>query len=157
MEVKTKQDITVERWEKMEDFERFFPMLKGMLEAIYGSAEKGLKIYQERYDAINYYKHYRARPNSNLLVAKNEKGEPIGFLYARRKRNHTYLYDIYVKPEYRRKGVAKRLIEELERLAGKPVRADTHEGALKAFEKLGFKVLKDYWEDGVHWFLIEKD
>jgi len=157
MEVKTKEDITVERWKRMEDFERFFPMLKGMLEAIYGNAEKGLKIYQERYDAINYYKHYRARPNSNLLVAKNEKGEPIGFLYARRKRNHTYLYDIYVKPDYRRKGVAKRLIEELERLAGKPVRADTHEGALKAFEKLGFKVLKDYWEDGVHWFLIEKD
>ena len=80
MEVKTKEDIIVERWKRMEDFERFFPMLKGMLEAIYGSAEKGLKIYQERYDAINYYKNYRARPNSYLLVAKNEKGEPIGFL-----------------------------------------------------------------------------
>lgn len=44
----------VERWFQMEDFENFFPMLKDMLKAIYGDAQKGLKIYQERYDAINY-------------------------------------------------------------------------------------------------------
>lgn len=141
----------------MKDWNSFYPMLKGMLEAIYGDAEKGLKIYEERYDAINYYKHYRAKPHSYLLIAKNEKGEPIGFLYARRKRNHTYLYDIYVKPEYRRKGVAKKMIETLEKIAGGPIRADTHEGALKAFQKMGFKVLKDYYEDNIHWYLIEKD
>jgi len=141
----------------MKDWDAFFPMLKGMLEAIYGDAERGLKIYEERYDAINYYKHYRAKPHSYLLIAKNEKGEPIGFLYARRKRNHTYLYDIYVKPEYRRQGIAKMMIEALEKMAGGPIRADTHEGALKAFQKMGFKVLKDYYEDGIHWFLIEKD
>jgi len=135
----------------MEDFNAFFPMLKGMLEAIYGSAERGLKIYSERYDAINYYKNYRARPHSYLLVAKNEKGEPIGFLYARRKKNHTYLYDIFVKPEYRKKGVAKKLISTLEKMAGGPA------GALKAFQKLNFKVLKEYLEDGIKWYLIEKD
>jgi len=152
-----KQDIRIERWKKMENFEKFFPMLRDMLKAIYGDADRGLRIYAERYDAINYYKNYVARPNSYLLVAKNDKGELIGFLYARRKRNHTYLYDIYVKPEYRKRGVARKLIEKLEEISGKPVRADTHAGALKAFQKLGFKVLKDYWEDGVHWFLIEKD
>ena len=157
MGAKTQNRIRIERWKKMEDFNSFFPMLKGMLEAIYGEAQKGLKIYQERYDAINYYKNYKARPNSFLLVAKNEKGEPIAFLYARRKRNHTYLYDIYVKPQYRGQDVAKKLIRELEKLAKGPIRADTHEGALKAFQKMGFKVLKDYWEDGVHWFLIERD
>jgi len=141
----------------MKNWDAFFPMLRGMLEAIYGDAERGLKIYEERYDAINYYKHYRAKPHSYLLIAKNEKGEPVGFLYARRKRNHTYLYDIYVKPEYRRQGIAKMMIEALEKMAGGPIRADTHEGALKAFQKMGFKVLKDYYEDGIHWFLIEKD
>jgi len=149
--------IKVERWLQMEDFESFFPMLRGMLGAIYGDPERGLKIYEERYDAINYYRRYSATPNSYLLVAKNEKGEPIGFLYARRKKNHTYLYDIYVKPEYRKRGVAKTLIETLEGLAGKPIRADTHEGALKAFQKMGFKVLKEYTEDGIRWFLVEKD
>jgi len=141
----------------MRNWDAFFPMLRGMLEAIYGDAERGLKIYEERYDAINYYKHYRAKPHSYLLIAKNEKGEPVGFLYARRKRNHTYLYDIYVKPEYRRRGVAKKMLEVLENLARGPIRADTHEGALKAFQKMGFKILKDYYEDGIHWFLIEKD
>jgi GNAT superfamily N-acetyltransferase len=148
--------LRIERWKKMEDFESFFPMLKGMLEAIYGDAQRGLKIYEERYDAINYYRNYRAPPNSYLLIAK-EDGKPIGFLYARRKRNHTYLYDIYVKPEYRKRGVARRLIESLEKIAGKPIRADTHEKALPAFKKLGFKVLKEYTEDGIRWFLVEKD
>jgi len=151
------EKVKVERWKFMEDFNSFFPMLKGMLEAIYGSAEKGLRIYSERYDAINYYKNYRARPHSYLLVAKNERGEPIGFLYARRKKNHTYLYDIFVKPEYRKKGVAKKLISTLEEMAGGPIRADTHAGALKAFQKLNFKVLKEYTEDGIKWYLIEKD
>ena len=148
--------VRVERWLKMEDFENFFPMLKDMLKAIYGDAQKGLKIYEERYDAINYYKNYRATSNSFLLVAK-ESERPIGFLYARRKRNHTYLYDIYVKPEYRKKGVAKMLIETLEKLAGKPIRADTHEKALPVFKRLGFKVLKEYTEDGIRWFLVERD
>ena len=149
-------DVRIERWTRMEDFHSFFPMLKDMLEAIYGSTERGLKIYQERYGAIDYYKHYKALPNSYLLVAKNEKGESVGFLYARRKKNHTYLYDIFVKPQYRKKGIAKKLIETLERLAGGPIRADAHEGALKAFQKMGFKVLKEYFEDGIRWFLIEK-
>lgn len=91
-----------------------------------------------------------------MLVAK-EGEKPIGFLYARRKRNHTYLYDIYVKPEYRKKGVARKLVETLEKLAGKPIRADTHEKAIPAFRKLGFKVLKEYSEDGIRWFLVERD
>jgi hypothetical protein len=47
--LKTKP-IKVERWLQMEDFESFFPMLKGMLGAIYGNPERGLKIYEERYD-----------------------------------------------------------------------------------------------------------
>jgi hypothetical protein len=49
------------------------------------------------------------------------------------------------------------MIETLEKIAGGPIRADTHEGALKAFQKIGFKVLKDYYEDNIHWYLIEKD
>ena len=64
--------LRIERWKKMEDFESFFPMLKGMLEAIYGDAQRGLKIYEERYDAINYYRNYRATPNSYLLIAKED-------------------------------------------------------------------------------------
>ena len=40
-----KNEVKIERWERMENFSEFFPMLKGMLESIYGSAEKGLKIY----------------------------------------------------------------------------------------------------------------
>ena len=154
---KVKIPLKIERWEYIKDWKAFFPMLKGMLEAIYGDAQRGLKIYQERYRAIDYYKNYRATPNSFLLVAKDEKGEPIGFLYARRKRNHTYLYDIYVKPEYRGQGVGKELIAFLEKIAGGPVRADTHDGAVEAFKRMGFRVLKDYLEDNIRWYLVEKD
>ena len=53
--------------------------------------------------------------------------------------------------------MARRLIESLEKMAGKPIRADTHEKALPAFKRLGFKVLKEYTEDGIRWFLVEKD
>jgi ribosomal protein S18 acetylase RimI-like enzyme len=151
-----KNEVKIERWERMENFSEFFPMLKGMLESIYGSAEKGLKIYKERYDAINYYRKYQMAPNSFLLIAKKDN-KIVGFLYARRKRNHTYLYDIFVKPEYRKQGIARRMIETLEKLAGKPIRADTHEGALKAFKKLDFKVIKEYLEDGIRWYLVERD
>jgi len=151
-----KNEVKIERWERMENFSEFFPMLKGMLESIYGSAEKGLKIYKERYDAINYYRKYQMAPNSFLLIAK-KNNKIVGFLYARRKRNHTYLYDIFVKPEYRKQGIARRMIETLEKLAGKPIRADTHEGALKAFKKLDFKVIKEYLEDGIRWYLVERD
>ena len=151
-----KNEVKIERWERMENFSEFFPMLKGMLESIYGSAEKGLKIYRERYDAINYYRKYQMAPNSFLLIAKKDN-KIVGFLYARRKRNHTYLYDIFVKPEYRKQGIARRMIETLEKLAGKPIRADTHEGALKAFKKLDFKVIKEYLEDGIRWYLVERD
>jgi len=151
-----KNEVKIERWERMENFSEFFPMLKGMLESIYGSAEKGLKIYKERYDAINYYRKYQMAPNSFLLIAK-KNNKIVGFLYARRKRNHTYLYDIFVKPEHRRQGIARRMIETLEKLAGKPIRADTHEGALKAFKKLDFKVIKEYLEDGIRWYLVERD
>jgi len=157
MEQKVKLPVKIERWEYMKDWNAFFPMLKGMLEAIYGDAERGLKIYQERYRAVDYYKNYRSAPNSYLLIAKNEKGEPIGFLYARRKRNHTYLYDIYVKPEYRGKCIGKTLIDTLEKTAGGPIRADTHERAVEAFKKMGFKVLKDYLEDNIKWYLVERD
>ena len=108
-----KNEVKIERWERMENFSEFFPMLKGMLESIYGSAEKGLKIYKERYDAINYYRKYQMAPNSFLLIAK-KNNKIVGFLYARRKRNHTYLYDIFVKPEHRRQGIARRMIETLE-------------------------------------------
>ena len=128
-----KNEVKIERWERMENFSEFFPMLKGMLESIYGSAEKGLKIYKERYDAINYYRKYQMAPNSFLLIAK-KNNKIVGFLYARRKRNHTYLYDIFVKPEHCKQGIARRMIETLEKLAGKPIRADTHEGALKALK-----------------------
>jgi GNAT superfamily N-acetyltransferase len=145
------EKIKIRRWCEMEDFNSFFPMLKDMLKHAYGSEEKGLRIYRERYDAVNYYRNYRARPNSFLLVAENEKGKPVGFLYARRRRNDTYLYDIYVKPEYRGKGIGRALVEKLRELAGGPIVTDTHSGAKPFFERLGFRSVKTYEEDGVVW------
>ncbi len=148
-------EITIRRWKRMEDFKNFFPLLREMLGSVYGSEEKGIKIYAQKYNAINYYKNYKAKSNSFLLVAEL-KGQPVGFLYARKRKDHTYLYDIFVEKELRGKGVGKMLIAELEKISGIPIRADTHSKALDFFRKLGFKILKTYQEDGVDWFLVEK-
>jgi GNAT superfamily N-acetyltransferase len=145
--------VVIKRWNRMENFEEFFEMLKGMLKDIYGSQEKGLRIYTDRYGAVDYYRNYKAPHNSFLLVAEN-RGKPVGFLYARRRKGCTYIYDLYVKPGWRRKCVAKSLICNLSRLSPPPFKADTHEGALKAFVKLGFKPVAEYTEDGVKWFTV---
>jgi ribosomal protein S18 acetylase RimI-like enzyme len=139
----------------MENFRDFSPLLKQMLKEIYGSEEKGLKIYTERYNAINYYRNYSAKPNSILLVAETPDGKPVGFLYARKFKDHIYLYDISVDKNFRGKGIGTALVKYLLENFGRPIVTDTHRGAKSFFERLGFKVRKSYTEDGVEWFTMK--
>ncbi|WP_457681472.1 GNAT family N-acetyltransferase [Thermovibrio sp.] len=138
----------------MENFSSFFPLLKEFLGEVYGSPERGLRVYQSKYRALDYYKNYRAKPNSFLLVLKREK-EPVGFFYGRHLKNYSYIYDIFVKKEYRGLGLGKELLSTFSRLAPAPYRADVCSKALSAFKKWGFKELKSYEEDGVLWHLVE--
>ena len=153
--LKSSDELKVERWERMENFNKFLPMLKEFLGEIYGSPERGLQIYQSRYKVLDYYKNYRARPNSYLLVAKF-KGEPVGWLYGRKRKEGGYVYDLFVKKEFRGKGIGRKLIEAFEKQVGLPLTAETHSKALEAFKALGFKPKRSYFEDGVEWFFVEK-
>lgn len=91
--------------------------------------------------------------NTMLLMAE-EKGEPIGCGYARivdskpylQHPKHAYMGFMYVKPEYRGKGVNKRIVQALTEWAAAKsvteVRLDVYlknEAAVKAYEKAGFR------------------
>ncbi|WP_456435422.1 N-acetyltransferase family protein [Thermovibrio ammonificans] len=152
---KTLLPVRIERWNFMKNFDSFYPMFRRFLADIYGSAERGLSIYQSRYRAVDYYRNYRVRPNSYLLVATVGR-EPVGWLYARRKKDHTYIYDIFVKPEFRKRGVGRALVDEVEKLAGGPLVAETHEGAVEALKSWGFTVEGGYEEDGIKWFVVKR-
>jgi len=153
--IELKGGFRVEKWERMEDFSSFYPLLCKFLAYVYGSAEKGLKIYEDRYGAISYYKNYRATPNSHLLVLKGPDGSLGGFLYGRKRKVGTYIYDIYVEPALRGRGFGRAMVLALRELSPLPFRADVCSQSLKAFKRWGFKELKSYREEGVEWHLVE--
>ncbi len=146
--------IEIERWYYMKDFDSFFPLLKEFLGEVYGTPDKGLSIYQSKYRALDYYRNYRAKENSYLLILK-ERGSPVGFLYGRTLKGYSYIYDIFVSKDKRGEGLGFSLVKAFSSLTPPPYRADVHRGALKSFKRWGFKELNSYWEDGVLWYLVE--
>jgi len=150
------EEIKIIRTIRIESWEGFEKLLRVLLEEIYGSAERGMKIYEEKYGAITYYKNYRVKKNSYLLLAEID-GEIVGFLYGRKFRNYSYLYDIAVLPEHRGKGVGRKLVEEFVSLVGPPIYADVQENAVEFFKKLNFRILSSYEEDGVIWYEMVRE
>jgi GNAT superfamily N-acetyltransferase len=147
----------VERWYYMENFSLFLPLLEEFLAELYGSKEKGLKLYQEKYRAIDYYRNYRAREGSYLLVLRSKDGELLGFLYGRSKRSGSYIYDIFVRKSHRGKGLGRFLLNAFTSLASFPIKADVCSKSLPFFLKEGFKAVREYFEDGVKWYEVEKE
>jgi len=146
----------VERWNYMENFPAFYPLLKAFLGEVYGSPEKGLTVYQSKYRALDYYRNYRSRPNSYLLILRAPDSSLAGFLYARKKKGGTYIYDIFVKPEYRGMGLGRALLTALSRLSPLPFTADVCHKSLPAFKRWGFsETAPAYAEDGVVWHPVK--
>jgi len=140
----------------MENFSAFYPLLREFLGEVYGSPEKGLKVYQSKYRALDYYRNYRSRPGSYLLILRAPDSSLAGFLYARRKGEGTYIYDLFVKPEHRGRGLGRALLKALSLLSPLPFTADACERALPAFKKWGFtETAPAYAEDGVLWHAVE--
>ena len=103
---------------------------------------------------INYYdlKEMIESPHVELMVALSGN-EIVGSGYARienakhylQHRQHAYLGFMYVKPEFRGKGVNQKIIEGLKQWSLKQglteMRLDVYEGnlpAIKAYERVGF-------------------
>ncbi|RLI20141.1 ribosomal-protein-alanine N-acetyltransferase [Candidatus Bathyarchaeota archaeon] len=108
-------------------------------------------------------------PNSISLVAKISgqiAGFVIGLVYDAGKEKIGHVFTLDVAKKYRRKGVAMKLMKELElkfkekgaKECFLEVRIDNN-AARKLYEKLGYEeiaCLKDYYGSGVHGIKLKK-
>jgi len=108
----------------------------------------------------DYFRDVLARQHVIVLVAEAPDGEIVGGLVAyelpklERRRSEVYLYDLAVAAQYRRQGIATRLIQALGRIARDRgawvvfVQADHgDEPAIALYQKLGVR------EDVLHFDL----
>ena len=95
--------------------------LKDLLR-VFGGAFEDVETYQGAVPPDDYLQSLLAMPHFIVVVARHG-GEVIGGLAAyelkkfERDRREIYIYDLAVAKEHRRKGVATRLIGELQRIA----------------------------------------
>jgi len=107
-------------------------------------------------EAILRESFFGNRPSAEALIAEWE-GEPVAFAVffenfsTFKGRSGLYLEDLYVKPEYRRKGIGKAILSHLAGIAverGCPrfewVALDWNQNAIDFYEKLGAKQLSEW-------------
>ena len=113
---------------------------------------------------------YLLRAASSVTLIAFLGGEPVGFITGsvdRSKKTVGHIYTLDVKRNYRRRGVASRLLDSLERvMAEKGVRTSFLEAridntaAQNLYTKHGyrpFKTLKDYYGFGADGLRFKKD
>ena len=79
------------------------------------------------------------KPNTDWIVCV-ERSEAIGFVSVHDESKHYFIDNLYVLPEFRNRGIAEELIEEVcDLYCNKPLRCIAFNPyALKIFEKFGF-------------------
>lgn len=125
------------------------PLMRGLLEMfgeVFGDA-----AYSDRPPGDEYLRRLLARDDFFALAAI-DRGRVVGGLAAyelakfEQERSEIYIYDLAVRAEVRRRGIATRLIGELQQIAAQRgawviyVQADTGEedqAAIALYEKLG--------------------
>ncbi len=131
---------------KSDDVDDFLSLLK-----VFGRAFEDESTYQKKLPNQAYLRDFLAKTHHFVLVAKKES-EILGGLVAyelekfEQARNEIYIYDLAVAEEYRRKGIAKALIEKLKSLGRSRgawviyVQADLEDDpAIKLYQSLGTK------------------
>ena len=99
-----------------------------------------------------------AKPSSICLGAiDGERDELVGYLIISRYVDAWHVMNIAVAPEYRRKGIARRLMERLFEVTARDVRRGytlevrvSNEAAIRLYEELGFRargVRRGYYTD----------
>ncbi|WP_345986237.1 ribosomal protein S18-alanine N-acetyltransferase [Sulfurimonas sp. HSL-1656] len=102
-----------------------------------------------------FYYHIR---HSLLLVAQSETGEIAGYILALVRRREPKLYSLGIAPEYRGRGIASLLLEQMFTGLSRrgfahmllEVRCDNH-AAIALYRRFGFetlKTLKAFYRDG---------
>ncbi len=107
-------------------------------------------------EAILRESFFGSRPSAEALIAEWD-GKPVAFAVffenfsTFKGRSGLYLEDLYVKPEYRRKGIGKAILSHLAGIAverGCPrfewVALDWNRNAIDFYEKLGAKQLTEW-------------
>jgi ribosomal-protein-alanine N-acetyltransferase len=99
-----------------------------------------------------------AKPSSICLGAiDGERNELVGYLIISRYVDAWHVMNIAVAPEYRRKGIARRLMERLFEVTARDVRRGytlevrvSNEAAIRLYEELGFRargIRRGYYTD----------
>jgi aminoglycoside 3-N-acetyltransferase I len=120
---------------------------------VFGEAFEDISTYQDAVPSDGYLQSFLSKPHVIALVALDEKSV-VGGLVAyelekfEQDRREIYIYDLAVAADHRRKGIATRLIRELQRIGKERkayvifVQADkekSDEPAIKLYESLGIK------------------
>jgi ribosomal-protein-alanine N-acetyltransferase len=112
--------------------------------------------FKNPYDISTFLYFWEAEPEG-FLVAEM-RGRVVGYVMASSRNGEGEILSISVMPEFRRKGIGRRLMERaIEYLRGKGVDRiglevrEGNEEAIKFYEKLGFKrayKIPKYYPDG---------
>ena len=126
------------------------PLLKNLLQ-VFGQAFNELPTYQDAVPSDSYLQSLLAKPHFIALAAMH-CNEVVGGLAAyvlekfEQDRREIYIYDLAISEAHRRKGVATRLIKNLQQIAKKQnayiifVQADPGDDpAIRLYESLGVK------------------
>lgn len=124
--------------------------LKALLR-VFGEAFQDIDTYSRAVPSDAYLESFLAKPHVIVLVAADDDGV-VGGLVAyelekfERERREIYIYDLAVCEHHRRRGLATRLIRDLQRIATRRqayvifVQADKGDTpAIRLYESLGVK------------------
>jgi len=136
---------------KLKDLEELYKILNETPE-LYGGNYEG-EVYRKK-----EVKSILTNRKTDLVLIAEEDKKIVGFLIAEmsKKKESSYLADIYVKPYYRKKGVASKLLEEYENICKKMNIEEIIGLTLKTNEKMHSFMEKNKYKRGKELIQFEK-
>ncbi len=109
--------------------------------------------------SISQFKYLLNRAKADFLVYVNPDGKVVGYVIALVRKNcrHLRIYSVAIHNDYRGTGIARKLFDELEKIASRKivdltleVRID-RDDLVSIYEKFGYQkcgIRKNYYADG---------
>ena len=142
------------------DYKVIEPLLMQLVESIYGNAEKGMRIYEELYQAVTFYKNYqKLKTDDQHIYFVFFDDELVGFFFMIEysDRDYVYLVDIVINKKHRGKGIGRKIISFIEKEFSKDIVTEAHPGSLEFFLSNGFEIESEAeGKDGILWYKMKK-